>query len=480
MRKNREKCHTYGNIAVTVDSGGVVSLWDMYPPNPYAIAGTETNFSVLFETFGVPFIVTSVFINTNSRILALGCASGDLLVCYLGKALPENVLNNPKFVKTAMLNLGQNDGSVSKGSAATAKKSPIKQYFEDTLEQSVVSSTTHDNSPKRCLKDTRVSDKKRIHGSEISSILVTDDGKVIAGNSQGLLFIVNPITCALEYIHRVGSGYSTSLKEKVDPKIKNSVGVTFSAFHTTVAKVKQDGTFSKVVIAGTNNGSLLYFSMIDGVGVEKTISVGQGPIVDITSIPKLYEIGADIAGLSPNCNAKGSPQNISSNIDTISPELKSVPSPTQDCAQPKWFWNKPAKTEKIDEISTADNLYFFLDAIVGLDARNLLKPGHTLPTRRSTTTTSGGSENSSISGAISVSLNAVTDHTQHSNEREVMHSYKLSGNAFLEANEKLKERGEKLANLGDSVNKMSNAAHSFLGDIKAYNQKQANKKWWQF
>lgn len=44
---------------------------------------------------------------------------------------------------------------------------------------------------------------------------------------------------------------------------------------------------------------------------------------------------------------------------------------------------------------------------------------------------------------------------------------------------KLEERGQRLAAMDQQTGKLSNAAQDFKETIKAFNEKEAKKKWWQ-
>jgi hypothetical protein len=54
------------------------------------------------------------------------------------------------------------------------------------------------------------------------------------------------------------------------------------------------------------------------------------------------------------------------------------------------------------------------------------------------------------------------------------------GKVLAQNTDKLKERYEELEKLDDKTKQTADAAEGFLDAIKEYNQKQANKKWYQW
>lgn len=56
---------------------------------------------------------------------------------------------------------------------------------------------------------------------------------------------------------------------------------------------------------------------------------------------------------------------------------------------------------------------------------------------------------------------------------------KLTSDPLSETRQKLDERGEKLEQLSEKFNELEEGSKNFLDNIKAYNEKQSKKKWWQ-
>jgi predicted transcriptional regulator len=54
------------------------------------------------------------------------------------------------------------------------------------------------------------------------------------------------------------------------------------------------------------------------------------------------------------------------------------------------------------------------------------------------------------------------------------------GNVFQELNNKVNERGERLNELDQKFKEVNQASGDFLKAIKDYNERQAQKKWWEF
>jgi flagellar biosynthesis/type III secretory pathway chaperone len=54
------------------------------------------------------------------------------------------------------------------------------------------------------------------------------------------------------------------------------------------------------------------------------------------------------------------------------------------------------------------------------------------------------------------------------------------GNVFHELGNKVNERGERLNELDQKFKEVNQASGDFLKAIKDYNERQAQKKWWEF
>lgn len=54
------------------------------------------------------------------------------------------------------------------------------------------------------------------------------------------------------------------------------------------------------------------------------------------------------------------------------------------------------------------------------------------------------------------------------------------GNVFQELGNKVNERGERLNELDQKFKEVNQASGDFLKAIKDYNERQAQKKWWEF
>jgi len=63
--------------------------------------------------------------------------------------------------------------------------------------------------------------------------------------------------------------------------------------------------------------------------------------------------------------------------------------------------------------------------------------------------------------------------------QEVQAQVASSSNNFSELRNKMNERGEKLSRLDEAVISMNQESQNFLDQIREYNKREANKKWYQ-
>lgn len=72
-----------------------------------------------------------------------------------------------------------------------------------------------------------------------------------------------------------------------------------------------------------------------------------------------------------------------------------------------------------------------------------------------------------------------TQKVRSSSTSESSTNVKKSG-LFKELGDKMNERGERLNDLGKKFSDMNDASGDFLKAVKDYNERQAQKKWWEF